>query len=429
MPSLDQSIPRLGAQRRLFGMTRFQLLGGLSFAILLPALLRMTNGGVSVLSESNMQTTLVAAFCAHVLGYITYRKLGTVPGIAGAGSIFPTFALAYGSIFLIIFFWRLDYSRFQAAGSFVMSTLWYFGMSIVNRRIAPRELAIVPGGAVDVLISITDIVWRRVSVPTVLPTGVSGIVVDLRADLSDEWERFIADAALAGIPVYHLKQVLESLTGRTDIEHLSENTLGSLNPNMLYLKIKQAMDWGCALIALILLSPLFLVIGLAIRLDSPGPAFFRQQRMGYRGKPFNMLKFRTMRAEQPSSRNRETAITRDNDVRITRLGRFLRRSRLDELPQAVNILRGEMSWIGPRPEAMALSELYEERLPFYRYRHIVRPGITGWAQVNQGHVSSVDEVLSKLHYDFYYIKNFSPWLDLVIVLRTIKTMLTGFGAK
>lgn len=429
MPPLDQSTPRLGAQRGLFGIMRFQLLGGLAFAILLPAVLRMSNGGVSIFSEPNMQTTLVAAFCAHLLGYLTYRKLGTVPGIAGAGSIFPTFALAYGSVFLIIFFWRLDYSRFQAASSFVMSTLWYFGMSIVSRRFAPRELAIVPGGAVDVLTEIRDIVWHRVRAPTVPPAGVSGIVVDLRADLSDDWERFIADAALAGIPVYHLKQVQESLTGRTDIEHLSENTLGSLNPNMLYLKVKQAMDWSCALIALIGLSPLLLLIGLAIRWDSPGPALFRQQRMGYRGHPFNMMKFRTMRAEQPFRQSREAAVTKDNDTRITRLGRFLRRTRLDELPQAVNILRGEMSWIGPRPEAMALSELYEDKLPFYRYRHIVRPGITGWAQVNQGHVSSVDEVLSKLHYDFYYIKNFSPWLDLVIVLRTIKTMLTGFGAK
>ncbi|GHD05644.1 glycosyl transferase [Tianweitania populi] len=389
----------------------------------------MSEGGVGVLAGSNIRTTLAAAFLAHLLGYMVYRRLGAVPGIAGAGYILPTFAWSYGTIFLIIFFWRLDYSRFQAAGSFVMSTLWYFGMSVVSRRMAPRELAIIPGGAVEVLTEISDIIWHRVRQPSGRPSGVSGIVVDLRADLSDDWERYIADAALAGIPVYHFKQVRESLTGRTEIEHLSENTLGSLNPNMLYLKVKQSIDWIAALSMLVVLSPILLAIGLAIRWDSPGPALFRQQRMGYRGEPFQMVKFRTMRAEQPRGERREAAITRDNDTRITRLGRFLRRTRIDELPQAINILRGEMSWIGPRPEAMALSELYEEKLPFYRYRHIVRPGITGWAQVNQGHVHSVDDVLSKLHFDFYYIKNFSPWLDLVIVLRTIKTMLTGFGAK
>jgi lipopolysaccharide/colanic/teichoic acid biosynthesis glycosyltransferase len=114
---------------------------------------------------------------------------------------------------------------------------------------------------------------------------------------------------------------------------------------------------------------------------------------------------------------------------VTRLGRFLRISRLDELPQVINILRGEMSWIGPRPEALPLSHWYQDELPFYYYRHIVYPGITGWAQVNQGHVTEVDRVLEKLHYDFYYIKNFSAWLDILILLKTVRTMLTGFGAK
>ena len=114
---------------------------------------------------------------------------------------------------------------------------------------------------------------------------------------------------------------------------------------------------------------------------------------------------------------------------MTRIGRFLRRTRIDELPQIWNILRGEMSWIGPRPEALALSEWYETELPFYVYRHIVRPGISGWAQVNQGHVAQLDQVFEKLHYDFYYIKNFSAWLDLVILAKTLRTIMSGFGAK
>ena len=111
------------------------------------------------------------------------------------------------------------------------------------------------------------------------------------------------------------------------------------------------------------------------------------------------------------------------------LGRFLRRSRIDELPQVVNILKGEMSWIGPRPEASQLSSWYEGEIPYYRYRHVVRPGITGWAQVNQGHVAGIQDIRTKLQYDFYYIRNFSLWLDLVIVMKTIKTVFTGFGHK
>ncbi|HEY1121905.1 MAG TPA: sugar transferase, partial [Haloferula sp.] len=164
-------------------------------------------------------------------------------------------------------------------------------------------------------------------------------------------------------------------------------------------------------------------------LDSSGPAIFRQERIGFRGIPFTVYKFRTMIDGAAARPTIDGAITREADPRITRLGSFLRRSRIDELPQIFNILRGEMSWIGPRPEAAPLSHWYEGELPFYRYRHIVRPGITGWAQINLGHVAEIDEVNQKLHYDFYYIQNFSPWLDIVIVLRTCGIMFTGFGAR
>jgi len=131
----------------------------------------------------------------------------------------------------------------------------------------------------------------------------------------------------------------------------------------------------------------------------------------------------------PSKDQRDSAMTKEGDNRITSIGHFLRHSRIDELPQLVNVLKGEMSWIGPRPEAMILSRWYEQEIPFYRYRHIVRPGITGWAQVSQGHVVEVTDVTSKLYYDFYYIKNYSLWIDILIVIRTIRTMMTGFGAK
>lgn len=139
------------------------------------------------------------------------------------------------------------------------------------------------------------------------------------------------------------------------------------------------------------------------------------------------MKIRTVSSDTESAR--QDAMTQSDDARITRIGHFLRRSRIDELPQVFNVLRGQMSFIGPRPEAIALSKWYEEHLPFYLYRHIVRPGITGWAQVNQGHVADLDSVSQKLNYDFFYIKNFSSWLDALIVIKTLKTMITGFGSK
>ncbi|WP_287352396.1 sugar transferase [Mesorhizobium sp.] len=425
---MNTSTINLPNQRHLLLRMRFQLLGGLTFAILVPALIRMSVD-LRVIWSSNMQATIFAAFVAHTSGYMLYKRIGNFPGVAAAGYIFPTFALTYGLVFVTIFFFRFDYSRFQAAASFIQSTLWYFGLSLATRRMESHRLAIIPGGDVDRLESIQGVSWHRVNSPNTIVENASGVVADLRADLSDEWERYIADRALSGTPVYHVKQISESLTGRVEIEHLSENTLGSLNPNQAYLKIKQAVDWISALFILVAFSPLLLFVAAAIKFDSAGPALFRQERMGYRGKIYEVYKFRTMKLGAPVGDKKEEAITKAGDARITRLGQFLRKSRIDELPQAFNILRGEMSWIGPRPEALVLSKWYEAELPFYRYRHIVRPGITGWAQVNQGHVAAVDDVLEKLHYDFYYIKNFSPWLDVLIVFRTIRTMLTGFGAR
>ncbi|WP_339760480.1 sugar transferase [uncultured Hoeflea sp.] len=408
---------------------RYQLLGGLAFALGIPLLLRMASVP-EVLSNSNHQITIAAAAIAHIMGYVLYRRLGTFPGVAAAGAILPTFALTYGLVFVIIFFFRFDYSRLQAGGSFLLSVAWYFGLGLVTSRMEPIRLAVVPGGDVAQVTSIGGVTWRTLASPMTPAGRIQGVVADLRADLSGVWERFIADCALSGTPVYHTKQIMESLTGRVAIDHLSENTLGSLNPNQAYLTIKHALDWLAAGIVLVLLSPLFLVVAILIRLESPGPAVFRQQRMGYHGKVVTIYKFRTMRmATDETGDARQRAMTVDRDPRVTSLGRFLRRTRIDELPQILNILRGEMSWIGPRPEALPLSRWYEEKLPFYRYRHVVRPGITGWAQINQGHVAHVEDVRKKLQFDFYYIKNFSPWLDIVICLGTVRTILGGFGAK
>jgi exopolysaccharide biosynthesis polyprenyl glycosylphosphotransferase len=374
---------------------------------------------------------MLAGAVAHIIGFVAYRRMGNFPGVAAASYILPTFAMSYGVLLTMAFFFRFeDYSRFQAIGSFLLSVSWYFGLSLATRRLGPYRLAIIPGGQVDRIERVAGVSWRRLASPDDALVRTSGVVADLRADLSDDWERYIANCALSGVPVYHVKQISESLTGRVEIEHLSENTLGSLNPNHFYIKLKQVIDWVVALLVLLSLSPLLLITAMAIRLDSKGPAMFRQERMGYRGQVFTVIKFRSMLLDADQTGDeREKAITKSDDSRVTRVGRLLRKSRIDELPQTLNILRGEMSWIGPRPEAVVLSKWYENELPFYRYRHIVRPGITGWAQVNQGHVAAVDEVLEKLHYDFYYIKNFSPWLDVVIALRTIMTMLTGFGAR
>ena len=250
-------------------------------------------------------------------------------------------------------------------------------------------------------------------------------MADLRADLPDHWERFIARCALDGIPVYHCKDISESITGSVEIEHLSENTFGSLLPNSTYLRAKSILDTIAAIVLLPSVVMVCAIAAIAIKLDDGGPVFFQQKRKGYRGQTFTMLKLRTMSVQ----RDPGLLFTLEADPRITRVGRFLRKYRIDELPQIVNVLRGEMSWIGPRPEALSLAERYGKRIPYYSYRHIVRPGVTGWAQVHQGNVAEVEAASGKLNYDFFYIKNLSPWLDLLISAKTLRIILTGFGSR
>jgi lipopolysaccharide/colanic/teichoic acid biosynthesis glycosyltransferase len=214
------------------------------------------------------------------------------------------------------------------------------------------------------------------------------------------------------------------------IQHLSENSFGSLAPARAYMAVKHLGDFLFAAVLLPLALPAMLACATAIRIGDGRPVLFRQKRVGRGGREFTVYKFRTMRLVGDLDPNdRRAAMTGEDDVRITRLGGFLRRARLDELPQLWNIIRGEMSFIGPRPEAQILSSWYTKEIPFYRYRHVVRPGISGWAQVNQGHVAEVEEVHRKLQYDFFYVKYFSPWLDVLILFKTVKTMLSGFGAR
>jgi lipopolysaccharide/colanic/teichoic acid biosynthesis glycosyltransferase len=295
---------------------------------------------------------------------------------------------------------------------------------MVEPRVRRAHLLLLPFGNAENLLANTQADWSIAHSSTVLPAGISGVVADLRADLTPTWQKLLAHAALEGLPVYHWKQVAESLTGKVAIEHLSENNLGSLLPSSVYLRFKQLIDMAGATLALPFFLPIIGLAALAIRLTDGGPVLFRQERMGFRGQPFVMVKLRTMHTSGEGA-----AFTTESDARITPVGRFLRRYRIDELPQIINILRGDMSWIGPRPESMELADWYEGEVPFYAYRHIVRPGISGWAQVNQGNVAEIEAATGKLRYDFYYIKYFSPWLDVLIVARTIRTVFTGFGAR
>lgn len=375
--------------------------------------------------------TAIGCAMATLFGIFLIKSVSKYPGVEETSYTALGFIASYGLLLIVYVLGRLEYSRILISSSFLINVLMFFVLQSVLRRRRRMRIGLVPEGEYLPLLKVDGVEWTTLESPDAEVTRLHAISVDLRSDVSDEWERRLAKFALEGIPVYHSKHLLESLTGKVAIEHLSENSFGTLSPLYAYMRIKSIVDFVSALAALIVLCPLLLAIGILIAVDSPGPILFRQVRIGYQGRPFRVFKFRTMTVEPKDKLVEaiEAAKTKSADKRITRVGGFLRQSRLDELPQILNVIKGEMSWIGPRPEAEVLSRWYENEIPFYRYRHIVYPGITGWAQVNQGHVSEVHEVTSKLHYDFYYIKNFSPWIDILIVMRTIRTMLTGFGAR
>jgi exopolysaccharide biosynthesis polyprenyl glycosylphosphotransferase len=191
--------------------------------------------------------------------------------------------------------------------------------------------------------------------------------------------------------------------------------------------IKRLIDVFCSLIGLALFLPAFPLVALCIRLDSPGPIFFGQERVGENERSFTIYKFRTMRQDAESSTGAVWA--QKDDPRITRLGKFLRKCRIDEIPQLVNVLLGEMSLVGPRPERPEFVAKLKEVVPYYSERHFVKPGVTGWAQVCYPYGASVEDALEKLRYDLYYTKNISIGLDLRVIVKTIKVVLCGSGGR
>lgn len=408
---------------------RWQLGLGLVICVGLPAALRYATTPLWISAPTELNS-LSAAAIAIIVGYMFLRRLHVFPGINALGYVMPCFSAAFAGAVLVMFMLRFEYSRLPLFISFGMALLWFGVIFLIVSRTKVLRFLIVPGGDAARIKQLGNVDWVVLKSTTDTVNRCDGVVVDLNVDHHDEWERFIADSALSGMPVYDVKQAIEQMTGRAEIDRLSLNTLGSINPNQVYFKVKQTVEWLLAALFIIILLPMFVITALVIKLDSPGPVFFRQPRVGFRGQVFRVFKFRTMvHLQRGDDDARQAAITLAGDARITRVGHLLRRTRLDELPQLLNVLTGQMGWIGPRPEAVPLTQWYEKELPFYHYRHIVRPGITGWAQVRQGHVADVSEVKEKLYYDFYYIKNYSFWLDILIVMLTVKIILTGHGAK
>ena len=338
---------------------------------------------------------------------------------------------------------------------------WRIVFEWANRYVAPRERLLLVGtskGAIDLarelyervdlgadIVGFIDADPARVGAPVINP-GVVGTIEDIptlvRAMSVDRVVVSLADARgtlpmekllemrLDGVAFDHLATVYEEYTGKIAVENLRPSWFifsTGFRKGRLLQTSKRLLDIALAGIGLLLASPLMAAAAIAIRLDSPGAILYRQQRVGQEGRLFNLFKFRSMRHDAEAKTGAVWAS--EGDPRITRVGRFLRRSRLDEVPQLWNVLRGDMSIVGPRPERPEFVESLIKDIPFYRQRHTVKPGLSGWAQVSYSYAGSVDGTMEKLQYDLFYIKNLSLPLDLYIMFCTAKIVLLGRGAR
>jgi sugar transferase (PEP-CTERM system associated) len=236
---------------------------------------------------------------------------------------------------------------------------------------------------------------------------------------------------MSGVKVEEAITFLERLTGKIHVKDLRASWFvfsGGFYRPRAFGNAKRSVEFGLALVGLVLVSPLLGLLALLVKLDSSGPVLYAQERVGEKGRLFRVLKLRTMRTDAETASGPVWS-RRDGDPRVTRLGRLLRKLRLDELPQLVNVLRGEMSFVGPRPERPHFVNQLRSVIPYYDERHTVKPGITGWAQIKFGYGSNLEDAEQKLQYDLYYVKHMSWWLDLRILFDTFKVMALGRGAR
>ena len=239
----------------------------------------------------------------------------------------------------------------------------------------------------------------------------------------------LLDCTIAGFPVSDYLGFIEREVRRVDVKRIEMGwllysdgfTMGPLDR-----ALKRLLDLSASILMLVLVAPVLFVAMALIRLQDGGPALYRQDRVTLGGRVFSVLKLRTMRVDAEKG---GAAWAKIGDSRVTRLGTFLRKVRLDELPQLVNVLRGEMSFVGPRPERPEFVDMLAGHLPLYRERHAAKAGLTGWAQVNYPYGASIDDARSKLSYDLYYVKNFSVLFDILIILQTIRVVLFPGGAR
>ncbi len=322
---------------------------------------------------------------------------------------------------------RLSYSRPLMAVALLVSLMVCTAIVLLRDNLRTRRVGIVPAGLTSDLMTWVGPNVTIITSPQISPRNYDEILINFSAKIDSEWTKFASTAILSGCQVRHAAEYVEEVSGRVYPEHFAVEHISANPETHSYFVYKRIVD----ILAVVLLAPVaipvIIIAGGAIAYTMGRPIFFHQDRVGFGGNLFRMHKLRTMRNLAAG----ESALTTTlrGDPRITPLGAFLRRFRIDELPQFWNVLRGDMSLVGPRPEEAKLAKNYAKAIPVYHYRCLVRPGITGWAQIRSGYANDDQQTLDKVAYDLYYAKYMSLQLDLRIMAGTLIAVMRGSDAR
>lgn len=373
-----------------------------------------------VLLQYIVFSILTSAGVATVFSYIIFYN-------AIAGRVIITIHIIF--LIILIFSWRKIYNKYFIVGDLGFNNILLVGSDdvidnismLINNKFAINEDRTVLLDSFDSKISINEIV-RLNKINTIVVSSDIGKQENL------SWQ--LIKLRFSGVSIFDAKYYYEIITGKVPVNLIKESSLVFYNNSQLfgaavYTKLKRIMDVFFSVVLLVVSSPLLLLIALAVKLDSPGPVLFKQRRVGYLGEEYLVYKYRTM----SDNAEGETGPTwaKDGDHRITRVGAILRTSHLDELPQLFNILKGEMALVGPRPIRKVFEDEGDKLIPFYGVRHLAKPGVTGWAQVQSFDPRAGDGPRERLQYDLFYLRNQSVLFDLYILLKTLQTVFFRKG--
>ncbi|MBF0464757.1 MAG: sugar transferase [Nitrospirae bacterium] len=401
-------------------------------------------------------STMVHLFCFYILNlYSTHElSIGQRYTMRVASAVLLASALN-AVLFYIIPFWHRGIFILNAAFVFTFISAWRaLFRAIIEKTKSKIRLVIIGAGKKGEILAeklkenlnfeFLGFLDDNYSEKTPNVIGTTALLKSLvyedkldriviASDLTHTAETFavIVEAKFKGIEIYDMPDMFEELTTMMPVFSLDDIWLSyasfyGINNNIYNAKLKHIVDKIISVAILIVTAPVAALTAVLIKLDSRGPVFFTQERVGFNGQTFKIIKFRSMKADAETN---GAVWASSNDPRVTKVGKFIRKFRIDELPQLINVLRGEMSFIGPRPERPDFVQGFNSSIPYYSLRHSVRPGITGWAQIKYRYGASYDDTVIKLQYDLFYIKRLSFLLDLLIMFETVKTVLFGKGAR